>query len=165
MGLSLDARDATVRHSGGGCGGVGAAAASRADHGIDGARARAAAGLRMSRTAQLAVNAAGNYGRMLVQIASVAVLTPYVIARIGSDDFGLWSLVISTLGFLSLLDLGFGTGVVKYVAECYGSRDIQKRNRILSPLAPGSLAIPATSWRLHAALAVLFSPPSGIPTG
>jgi hypothetical protein len=51
----------------------------------------------MSRTAQFAVNASANYGRMLVQIAAVAVLTPYIIARIGSDDFGLWCLVISTL--------------------------------------------------------------------
>ena len=75
----------------------------------------------MSRTAQFAVNAAANYGKMLVQIAAVFVLTPYIIAHIGPADFGLWSLVISWLGLLGLLDLGFGTGVVKYVAECQGS--------------------------------------------
>lgn len=117
----------------------------------------------MSRTAQFAANAATNYGRMLIQMASVFVLTPYIIARIGADDFGLWSLVISALGFLSLLDLGFGTGVVKYVAECHGSGDIHKRNRILSTLAAVYLAIAIASGVCIAVLSVLFNQLFGIP--
>jgi O-antigen/teichoic acid export membrane protein len=117
----------------------------------------------MSRTAQFAVNAAANYGRMLVQIATLAVLTPYIIARIGRDDFGLWSLVISTLGFLSLLDLGFGTGVVKYVAECHGSGDTQRRNRILSTLAAVYLAIAVASGVCIAVLSLRFNHIFDIP--
>ena len=117
----------------------------------------------MSRTAQFAVNAAANYGRMLVQIAAVAVLMPYIILHIGSDDFGLWCLVISTLGFLGLLDLGFGTGVVKYVAECHGSGDIEKRNRILSTLAAVYLAIAVASGVCIAVLAALFNHMFEIP--
>jgi len=117
----------------------------------------------VSRTAQFAVNAAANYGRMLVQIASVAVLTPYIIKHIGQDDFGLWSLVISTLGFLSLLDLGFGTGVVKYVAECHGSGDIHKRNRILSTLAVVYLAISAASGARIVVLSAFFTHMFDVP--
>src|ERR1035441_9705762 len=94
---------------------------------------------------------------MLVQIAAVFVLTPYIIAHIGPADFGLWSLVISWLGLLGLLDLGFGTGVVKYVAECQGSGDIHKRNRILSTLAAVYLAIAAASGGCVAVLSVYFN--------
>jgi O-antigen/teichoic acid export membrane protein len=117
----------------------------------------------VSRTSQFAVNAAANYGKMLVQIAAVFVLTPYIIARIGTNDFGLWNLVIATLGFLSLLDLGFGTGVVKYVAECHGSGDIHRRNRILSTLAAVYLAIAVLSGVCIAVLSVFFTPLFSIP--
>src|SRR5580704_6299273 len=89
----------------------------------------------MTRTAQFAINAATNYGRMLVQILALMVLTPYIIKKIGDTEFGLWTLVISTLGLLSLLDLGFGTGIVKYVAQCTASGDLDRRNRILSTMA------------------------------
>jgi len=111
----------------------------------------------MSRTAQFAVNAVTNYGRMLVSIVAVMVLTPYIIAKIGTDDFGLWSLVISALGLLSLLDLGFGTGVVKYVAQCSASGDLDRRNRILSTLAAVYVIITLISAVIIAVLALFFN--------
>ena len=118
----------------------------------------------MSRTAQFILNTAANYGRMLVSIAAVALLTPYIVAKIGRDDFGLWSLVISALGFLSLLDLGFGTGAVKYVAECKASGDIERRNRILSTLAAVYLIIVGAAVVVVAVLGIFFSEIFAIPT-
>ena len=117
----------------------------------------------MSRTAQFAVNAAANYVRMLVSIAAVAVLTPYIIGRIGKDDFGLWSLVISTLGFLSLLDLGFGTGVVKYVAQCSATGAVERRNRVLSTLSLVYLLVSLASAVCILLLAIFFNGMFGIP--
>src|ERR1700733_6052122 len=168
MGIPRNARHAAIRGSGGGCGGLGKGAAAQKDADAgSGTRAPddpgSAGVLLVSRTAQFAANAATNYGRMLIQMAYVFVLTPYIIARIGADDYGLWSLVISALGFLSLLDLGFGTGVVKYVAECHGSGDIHKRNRILSTLAAVYLAIAIASGVCIAVLSVLFNQLFGIP--
>ncbi len=117
----------------------------------------------MSRTAKFVVNAAASYLRMLVSIAAVAVLTPYIIARIGRDDFGLWSLVISALGFLSLIDLGFGTGVVKFVAECKASGNVERRNRILSTLSAVYLAIALVSGACIVALSIFFNRIFAIP--
>ena len=111
----------------------------------------------MNRTAQFALNTATNQARMLVSIASLAILTPYIIARIGPDDFGLWSLVISTLGFLSLLDFGFGTGVIKYVAECSATGGIERRNSILSTLAAVYLLITLASGLCIALLSIFFN--------
>ena len=117
----------------------------------------------MSRTAQFAVNAAANYARMGIQIAAFAVLTPYVIAKIGTGDYGLWTLVLSPLGFLNLLDLGFGTGVVKYVAECQVSGDVERRNRILSTLGVGYAGILAVSAVAVILLAAFFNQMFAIP--
>jgi len=117
----------------------------------------------VNRTAQFAVNAFANYARMFVSIAAVAVLTPYIITHIGKDDFGLWSLVISALGLLNLLDLGFGTGVVKYVAQASASGDTARRNRVLSTLGLVYLAISLASLACVVALAFLFNGVFGIP--
>jgi O-antigen/teichoic acid export membrane protein len=117
----------------------------------------------LSRTVKFIVNAAASYLRMLVSIAAVAVLTPYMIAKIGRDDFGLWSLVISALGFLSLIDLGFGTGVVKYVAECRASGNVERRNRILSTLSAVYLAIVLISGVGIVVLSIFFNGIFAIP--
>src|SRR5437588_11703665 len=111
----------------------------------------------MTRTAQFALNAATNYGRMLISILAVMLLTPYTISNIGNDEFGLWSLVISALGLLSLLDLGFGTGVVKYVAQSKAANDADRRNRVLSTLAAVYIAITLLSAVIIAVLALFFN--------
>lgn len=88
----------------------------------------------LTRTARTGLNSIANLARFGVSIVVVFLLTPYIIRQVGNEDFGLWNLTLSTLGFLSLLDLGFGTSIVKYVAECRGSGDRERRNRMLSTL-------------------------------
>lgn len=110
----------------------------------------------MNRTARLALNTASNQARMVVSLAVLAVLTPYIIKKIGTEDFGLWSLVINALGFLALLDMGFGTGVIKYVAECRATGDIEQRNRVLSTLGAVYLAVTVVACICLALLAIFF---------
>lgn len=88
----------------------------------------------MTRTGTVLLNTATNYARFAATMAVVFVLTPIIIDAVGEEDFGLWTLVFSTVGFFGLLDMGFATAVVKYVAECRGSNESEKRNRILSTL-------------------------------
>lgn len=45
------------------------------------------------------------------------VTTPYVVAKLGIADYGIYILLTSLVGYYSLLDLGFNQGVTKYVAE------------------------------------------------
>jgi O-antigen/teichoic acid export membrane protein len=44
-------------------------------------------------------------------------LTPFIVHQLGDVRYGLWALVVSVVGYGSLLDLGIGSAVVKYVAE------------------------------------------------
>lgn len=68
-------------------------------------------------------NATSNYARQIIQILIFLLLTPYIVGKVGRDDFGLWSLIQATIGLLGLMDMGFATSVVKYVAEARGARD------------------------------------------
>ena len=87
-----------------------------------------------NRTAAVLLNTATNYLRYFISAAVMFVLTPFIIRKIGAEDFGLWSLVFSLVGFLGLLDFGLATSVVRYVAECRGSGDRARRNRLVSTL-------------------------------
>jgi O-antigen/teichoic acid export membrane protein len=95
---------------------------------------------------------------MVVQFA----LTPYIIHRIGEKDFGLWTLTFSVVGFLGLMDGGLSTSSVKFVAECRGSGDIQRRNRIVSSLATAYLALAGLSVVVVAVLSFIYNRVFGI---
>lgn len=68
------------------------------------------------------VNGAANAVGALV----TAVLTPYLLHRLGPQEFGLWLLALGvtfTNGYLNLADLGFGEATVKQVAEARAAGD------------------------------------------
>lgn len=88
----------------------------------------------ITRTARVALNTFSNLSRFAISIGVVFLLTPYIIKQLGQEEFGLWSLTFAILGFLSLLDMGFGSGVIKFVAECNATGEMEKRNEILSTL-------------------------------
>ncbi len=46
-------------------------------------------------------------------------LAPFVVHRLGTDGYGVWSLVVGLLGYLGLLDLGIRQAVNRYVAQSY----------------------------------------------
>ena len=62
-----------------------------------------------------AINIATSYARFVVAIAVVYFLTPYIIAEIGIDKYGLWALVLAITGMLGLLD--FATQSLLLVEE------------------------------------------------
>ena len=72
--------------------------------------------------------------RFIIGMVIVFLLTPYTLNIVGIDQFGLWSLCLSVAGLLALLDMGFSTATVKYVAECNGSHDHEARNQAVSTL-------------------------------
>lgn len=43
--------------------------------------------------------------------------TPYMLRMLGKNEYGLYSLVISVIGYLTILDLGFGNAIVRYTAK------------------------------------------------
>jgi len=83
---------------------------------------------------RIAINIVSSYARFLLGMIAVFCLTPFVLQRIGVEDFGLWSLCLAVTGVLGVLDLGFSTAAVKYVAECAGNGEHEARNEALSTL-------------------------------
>ncbi|HKL21374.1 MAG TPA: oligosaccharide flippase family protein, partial [Tichowtungia sp.] len=49
------------------------------------------------------------------------IFWPYIVEMLGDSSYGIYALVSTVIGYFSLLDLGLGNAVVKYVAEFYGT--------------------------------------------
>lgn len=116
-----------------------------------------------SRTARVVLNTAGNYGRFALNVAIWLILTPYIIDKLGKEAFGLWSLIFSVVGFLGLMDMGFGTGVVKFTAQSKGAGDTDGRNRIVSTIGAVLVCLALISLVLVALLAGWFNAIFHIP--
>jgi len=43
--------------------------------------------------------------------------TPYKLLKMGQNEYGLYSLVFSVIGYLTILDFGFGNAVIRYTAK------------------------------------------------
>lgn len=71
-------------------------------------------------------NAASNYVRQVLQIAVFVLLTPFIVRAVGKESFGLWSVIQATVGLIGLMDMGFSSSVVKFVAEARGKQDPER---------------------------------------
>jgi O-antigen/teichoic acid export membrane protein len=72
------------------------------------------------------------YGVLLVHVALGLLLLPFTLRHLGAADYGLWMLIASMTAYFQLLDLGFGAGIVRHVADADARRDVAAVNRVLS---------------------------------
>ncbi|MGE3275495.1 MAG: oligosaccharide flippase family protein [Vicinamibacterales bacterium] len=72
------------------------------------------------------------YALLAVNIGLGLVLMPFTIRHLGTEDYGLWMLVASLTYYFQLLDLGYGTGIVRHVSDADARGDTTRVNRILS---------------------------------
>lgn len=111
---------------------------------------------RMSEARRVFVNTLVAYLRFLISLAVNFALIPYVILAVGTRDYGLWTLTFSVLGVLSLVDFGFTTGVVRFVAEAKGARDPDRRNRVASTIMVVYLGLAVFAGLVVAVLSLFY---------
>jgi O-antigen/teichoic acid export membrane protein len=81
------------------------------------------------------------FGTILTAVSSgwsviiTLFLTPFLINNLGKELYGIWVLVTSftvASGFLSLLDLGIQSSIVKFVAEYHAKQDQERLAQVIS---------------------------------
>jgi O-antigen/teichoic acid export membrane protein len=75
---------------------------------------------------------ATNYACLAVNVGLGIFLMPFTVHHLGASEYGLWMLVASLTYYFQLLDLGYGNGLVRHVAEADARGDVDGVNRILS---------------------------------
>ena len=66
---------------------------------------------------QLKAGAALNYVVIVLNIAVGLLYTPYMLRMMGQSEYGLYSLVASVIAYPTILDLGLGNAIVRYIAK------------------------------------------------
>jgi len=60
------------------------------------------------------------------------VLTPYLITHLGNENYGLWILVLSALGWFNFIDLGFSFAVQRNITLALEKADNDRINTVFS---------------------------------
>lgn len=103
---------------------------------------------------KLSINAISNLGKYVVNVAVTFFLTPFVIHKLGNDNYGLWVVVLSLVGYSGLLEMGVQTSVIKLVAQYNGIGDVHRLKQIISASLAFFIAVGTVS-----ALALWFATP------
>ena len=59
------------------------------------------------------------------------VTTPYIVRKLGTDAYGILSIVNTIIGYFGFLHLGLGKAVVKYISEYYAKREFDTIRKII----------------------------------
>jgi O-antigen/teichoic acid export membrane protein len=104
----------------------------------------------MSRTARAGIAAAFGYLQFALAFVSGIVLVPFVLGRVGAQQYGVWLGLGELVAFAAMVDLGV-LGVVPWlVAEREGAGDLEGARRV----AAGATAVAAAAGALFAAVGV-----------
>ncbi|OQY29452.1 MAG: hypothetical protein B6244_03500 [Candidatus Cloacimonetes bacterium 4572_55] len=112
---------------------------------------------KQSRASVILRNTLSNYMQYVVKVGISLISIPIIIRLMGKELYGLWELVMSMIGFIGLLDFGFATSVVKYVAESKGQKDSKRMNLIVSTVFYAYLFLAAAVVILSSGFAFLYS--------
>ncbi|WML41536.1 oligosaccharide flippase family protein [Neobacillus sp. OS1-2] len=66
---------------------------------------------------QVKVGAILSYASILITIFISLLYTPFMLRFLGQSEYGLYSLIGSIVGYLSILDMGLGSAIVRYTAR------------------------------------------------
>jgi O-antigen/teichoic acid export membrane protein len=79
---------------------------------------------------KLALGSTTRVIQLVILTVSGFALTPYTVHKLGSEQYGLWALASTFVGFYSLLDLGLSGAVFTRMSHALGARDSETATRI-----------------------------------
>lgn len=80
----------------------------------------------------LLTGTATKYVLLALNIVIGVLLLPFTMEHLGKAQYGLWMLVVSMTYYFQLLDLGYGSGLVRHITEADATGDERAVNEIVS---------------------------------
>ena len=71
-----------------------------------------------------------SYISIIVNTAIQLFYTPLLIRMLGQSEYGLYSLANSIIGYLTVLDLGFGNAIIVYTAKYRAKKDVESEQKL-----------------------------------
>ena len=70
------------------------------------------------------------YINMVASILISLIYVPIMLKLMGQSEYGLYSLVASVIAYLSVLDMGFGNAMIRFVSKSKAKSEIEKEKNI-----------------------------------
>jgi len=99
-------------------------------------------------------NVGTRYALIIVNALIGLVVLPYNVSHLGKGDYGLWMLIASITTYITIIELGYGGAVVRFVAECKARKDSGALNEVLSTMFFLYCAMGVACYLLAAAAAL-----------
>ena len=71
----------------------------------------------MDESKQRKIGVVLSYASIIISTLVQLIYTPFMIRKLGQSEYGLYSLIASVIGYLTLFDLGFGNAIVVYTSK------------------------------------------------
>ena len=71
-----------------------------------------------------------SYVSLFINILIQLLYTPFLISKIGQSEYGLFSLINSIIGYLTILDLGFGNAIIVYTAKYRAQNKYEEEQKL-----------------------------------
>lgn len=81
---------------------------------------------------KIATNTIWMYMGFVVNAIIYLLTIPFFIYKLGVDSYGVFSIVSVVIGYVSLVDFGIGTFLIKFIAEYRVKKEYDKINKMIS---------------------------------
>lgn len=71
-----------------------------------------------------------SYLSIILSTVVQLVYTPLLIRMLGQSEYGLYSLISSVIGYLTVLDLGFGNAIVVFTSKYRANKEYEKEKKL-----------------------------------
>ena len=84
----------------------------------------------MKANQQRKIGAILSYVSIVVNTLIQLIYTPFLISKLGQSEYGLYSLINSIIGYLTVLDLGFGNAIIVYTAKYRAQKKYDEEKKL-----------------------------------
>ena len=84
----------------------------------------------MTDSKQRKVGAVLSYTSIIINTLVQLIYTPFLIGMLQKSEYGLYSLVNSIIGYLAVLDLGFGNAIIVYTSKYRATNDKKSEEKL-----------------------------------
>jgi len=81
---------------------------------------------------RFAVNVGMNWIATAINMIVPFFLTPFVVRHLGTVQYGIWILAVSTVSYLALLDLGLRSAVIRFVSKAQAEGNLAEGTKMIS---------------------------------
>jgi O-antigen/teichoic acid export membrane protein len=78
------------------------------------------------------LNVSTNVASGILTAGSGLITTPFLVSHLGSHVYGLWVLILTTVGYLLILDLGLSASVGRLIAARRANADVEGVSKVAS---------------------------------